>query len=54
MGRKEPGRDSAWLSNPRWENRLLRFLELSGVGRRVEGGEDEDEAHAARMDGWAV
>jgi hypothetical protein len=25
------------LSNPRWESRLLRFLELSGVGRYVEG-----------------
>jgi hypothetical protein len=42
------------LSNSRWESRLLRFLELSGVGRRVEGGEDEDEAHATRMDDWIV
>ena len=42
------------LSNPRWEKRLLRFLELSGVRRMVEGGEDEDEAHAARMDRWVV
>ena len=42
------------LSNPRWEKRLLRFLELSGVGRVVEGGEDEDEAHAAQMDRWVV
>jgi hypothetical protein len=33
---------------------LLRFLELSGMGRTVEGGLDEEEAHAARMDGWIV
>jgi hypothetical protein len=40
------------LSNPRWESRLLRFLGLSEVGRLGEGGEEEDEAHAARMDDW--
>jgi hypothetical protein len=54
VGRKEPGGIRVLLSNPRWESRLLRFLELSGVGRRVEGGEDEDEAYAARMDDWIV
>jgi hypothetical protein len=42
------------LANPRWESRLLHFLELSGVGRRVEDGSDEDESRAARMDGWVV
>jgi len=42
------------LSDPRWEGRLLRFLELSGVGRCVEGGVDEDRAYAERMDGWIV
>jgi len=42
------------LSDPRWESRLLRFLELSGVGRCVEGGVDEDQAHAEKMDGWIV
>jgi hypothetical protein len=26
------------LSSPGWEGRLLRYLELSGVGRLVEGG----------------
>jgi hypothetical protein len=41
------------LSNPRWERRLLRFLELSGVGRTVEGGLDV-EAHASIMDEWIV
>jgi hypothetical protein len=30
--------------------RLLRPLELSGVGRHVEGGVDEDRAHAEKMD----
>jgi hypothetical protein len=39
------------LANPRWESRLLRFLELSSAGRFVEGGVDEDEAHASKMDG---
>jgi hypothetical protein len=34
------------------ERRFVRFLELSGVGRTVADGTDEDSAHAARMDGW--
>jgi hypothetical protein len=54
VGRKESGWSGVLLANPRWESRLLRFLELSGVGRFVEGGTDEDEAHASRMDGWVV
>jgi hypothetical protein len=51
---RNPGGVRVLLSNPRWESRLLRFLELSGVGRFVEGGVDEDEAHATRMDDWIV
>jgi hypothetical protein len=51
---RNPGGIRVLLSNPQWESRLLRFLELSGVGRRVEGGVDEDEAHATRMDDWIV
>jgi hypothetical protein len=35
------------LSSPRWERRLVGFLELSGVGRAVEGAVDVDEARAA-------
>jgi len=35
-----------------WERRLLKFLELSGVGRVVEDGTDEDQARAERMDRW--
>jgi hypothetical protein len=37
-----------------WESRLLRFLELSGEGRYVEGGVDVDQAHSERMDEWIV
>jgi len=40
------------LSNPRWETQLLRFLELSGVGRVMENGVDVEEAQASRMDKW--
>jgi len=42
------------LSNPRRERRLLRFLELSGVGRVMDDGSDEEEARAAKMDEWIV
>jgi hypothetical protein len=51
---RNPGGIRVLLSNPRWESRLLRFLELSRVGMRVEGGEDEEGAHATRMDDWIV
>jgi hypothetical protein len=51
---RNPGSIGILLSSPRWEGRLLRYLELSGVGRFVEGGIEEDEAHAARMDRWIV
>jgi len=40
--------------NPGWEKRLLRFLELSRVGRTVDNGVDEEESRAARMDSWIV
>jgi len=49
---RDPGSIKVLLSNPRWEGRLLRYLELSGVGRTVEGGQDEEEAHASKMDRW--
>jgi len=32
----------------------VRFQELSGVGRRMANGTDEDEAQAERVDGWIV
>jgi hypothetical protein len=53
-------RQEAWgnvrtlLGNPRWERRLLHFLELSGVGRVTENGEGEKETRTERMDGWIV
>jgi hypothetical protein len=40
------------LASPRWEKRLLRFLELSGVERTMEDGADVEETRAERMDGW--
>ena len=49
-----PGGIRALLSDPRWESRLVRFLELSGVERYVEGGVDEDQVHAEKMDEWVV
>ena len=48
----EPGSLRVLLMSPGWESRLLRFLELSGVDRVVENGEDEDERWAARLDSW--
>jgi len=42
------------LANPRWKRRFVRFLELSGVGRTMADGTDEEAAHAARMDEWIV
>jgi hypothetical protein len=56
-GRRErrhgPGSVRILLANPRWEKRL-RFLELSGVGKVMDDGADEEETRAARMDGWIV
>jgi hypothetical protein len=39
------------LANPRWERRFVKFLELSGVGRVMADGTDED---GARMDEWVA
>jgi len=47
---KDPGGVRVLLSNPRWERRLLRFLEFSGVGRVMDDGVGEEEARAAPMD----
>jgi hypothetical protein len=41
----------ALLANPRWEKRLLKFLELTGVGKIVDGV-NEEETRATRMDEW--
>jgi hypothetical protein len=43
------------LANPRWEQRLVKFLKLSRVGRVMANGTDEGGAHAAGMnDGGAA
>jgi hypothetical protein len=42
------------LAGPRWESNLLRFLELSGLGRVLANGMDEEKDMAARMDSWVV
>jgi len=51
---KNPRGVRVLLANPRWERRIVRFLELSGVGRTIADGMDEEAAHAARMDEWVV
>jgi hypothetical protein len=48
---KNPGGVRVLLANPRWERRFVKFLELSGVGRVMADGTDED---AAKMDEWVV
>lgn len=42
------------LANLRWEWGLVKFLKLSGVGRTMADGTDEDGAYAARMDEWVA
>jgi hypothetical protein len=49
---KSPGTVRRLLADPRWEKRFVRFLELSGVGRTLADGTDEESAYAARMDTW--
>jgi hypothetical protein len=46
VGREDPGgvRVRVLLANARWERRLVKFLELSGVGRVMADGTDEDGA----------
>jgi hypothetical protein len=48
---KDPGGVRVLLANPRWERWLVKFLELSGVGRVMADGTNED---AARMDEWVA
>jgi hypothetical protein len=51
---RNPGGVRVLLANPRWERRFVRFLELSGVGRTMKDGTDEESAYAARMDEWVA
>jgi hypothetical protein len=52
VGGETPRKCLALLADPRWEKRFVRFLELSGVGRTLADGTDEESAYAARMDTW--
>jgi hypothetical protein len=54
MGEQGPRWCAGAARQSKWERRLVKFLELSGVGRVMANGTDEDGAHAARMDGWIV
>jgi hypothetical protein len=51
---KDPGGVRVLLANPRWERRLVKFLELSGVRRMMADETDEDGAYAAKMDEWVA
>jgi len=51
---KEPRGARVLLASPRWERRFLKFMELSGVGRVMADGTDEDGAYTAKMDEWVV
>jgi len=46
---KDPGGVRVLLANPRWEKRLLRFLELSGAGKRRRRGRGPG-SEAGRVD----
>jgi hypothetical protein len=47
---KDPGGVRVLLANPRWERRLVKFLELPGGGRVMADRTDENGAYAARLD----
>jgi hypothetical protein len=49
---KNPGSVRRLSADPRCEKRFVRFFELSGVGRTLADGTDEESAYAARMDTW--
>ena len=51
---KDSGSIRVLLSNPRWGRGLLRSLELSGVGRVMDGETDAEETRAARLDRWII
>jgi len=51
---RPPGGVRSLLSNPRWEKKLLKLLELSGVGRIMADGTEEEEVRGARKDDWVI
>jgi len=54
VGGKEPGRCPGVASQSQVGRRFVRFLELSGVGKTMADGTDEDGARAAKMDEWVM
>jgi len=52
MGREEPRGCPDFVSQSQVGKAVCPFLELSGVGRTMADGTDEDGAHAAKMDEW--
>jgi ribonuclease HI len=51
---KNPGGVRVLLANPSLERKLVKFSELSGVGRVMADGTDEEGAYAATMDEWVA
>jgi hypothetical protein len=51
---KHAGSVRRLLADPRWEKRFVRFLELSGVGRTLADGTEEESGYAARMEELGV
>jgi hypothetical protein len=49
---EHPGSVRRLLADPRWEKRFVCFRELSGVGRTLADGTDEESAYAERLDTW--
>jgi hypothetical protein len=54
MGRRGTRRCPGLASQSRWERWFVKFLELSGVGRVMADGMDEDEDRATRMGEWVM
>ena len=54
VGGEEPGGRPGVASQSQVGEVFVRFLELSGVGKTMADGTDEESAHAARMDEWIV
>jgi hypothetical protein len=49
---KSPDSARRLLADLRWAKRFVHFLELSGVGRTLADGVDEESAYASRIDTW--
>jgi hypothetical protein len=54
VGRKEPGRNKGPTIEPKVGEQAATVPRTVRGGKTVEGGVEEDEAHAARMDDWII